>query len=40
MSDKVIPVRVCLRIRPLVPREQRDGSQICLDVTPNTPQVK
>ena len=37
--DKVIPVRVSVRIRPLVPRELREGSQVCLDVTPNNPQV-
>ena len=30
MSGKVIPVRVALRARPLIPREENEGCQTCL----------
>ena len=33
------PVRVAIRVRPLVPREQNEGCQQCLNFAPNHPQV-
>ena len=36
---KVIPVRVALRCRPLVPREEAEGSQPCLQFIQGEPQV-
>lgn len=33
------PVRVAIRVRPLVPREQNEGCQQCLNIAPNQPQV-
>lgn len=39
MSDKVIPVKVALRIRPLVPRELADACAECLRTLDDTPQV-
>ena len=40
MSDaKVIPVRVALRCRPLVPKEEAEGSQLCLQFIEGEPQV-
>lgn len=39
MSDKVIPVKVALRIRPLINKELHDGCRECLEVVPNEPQV-
>lgn len=38
-NEKTIPVRVALRIRPLVSREVADGCQECIAVTPGEPQV-
>ncbi|KAM6322964.1 chromosome-associated kinesin KIF4A [Podargus strigoides] len=38
-DDKVIPVRVALRCRPLVPKETSEGCQICLSFVPGEPQV-
>ncbi|XP_056216157.1 chromosome-associated kinesin KIF4A isoform X2 [Falco biarmicus] len=38
-DDKVIPVRVALRCRPLVPKETSEGCQMCLSFTPGEPQV-
>jgi hypothetical protein len=40
MADKVIPVKVALRIRPLVSREIGDGCTECLREIYGTPQVK
>jgi kinesin family protein 4/21/27 len=37
--SKVIPVRVALRARPLIPREENEGCQTCLWFNPNEPQV-
>ncbi|KAL8585680.1 hypothetical protein ACOMHN_053178 [Nucella lapillus] len=39
MSGKVIPVRVALRARPLIPREQSEGCQTCLWYSGEQPQV-
>ncbi|CAK6970838.1 kinesin family member 4 [Scomber scombrus] len=36
---KVIPVRVALRSRPLVPKEINEGCQCCLNFVPGEPQV-
>ncbi|KAM9846585.1 kinesin family member 4 [Aulostomus maculatus] len=36
---KVIPVRVALRCRPLVPKEINEGCQCCLTFVPGEPQV-
>ncbi|KAG8008289.1 Chromosome-associated kinesin KIF4 [Nibea albiflora] len=36
---KVIPVRVALRCRPLVPKEISEGCQCCLTFVPGEPQV-
>ncbi|XP_061217926.1 chromosome-associated kinesin KIF4A isoform X2 [Neopsephotus bourkii] len=36
---KVIPVRVALRCRPLVPKEISEGCQTCLSFVPGEPQV-
>ncbi|XP_070275317.1 chromosome-associated kinesin KIF4A-like [Myotis yumanensis] len=36
---KVIPVRVALRCRPLVPKEISEGCQMCLSFIPGEPQV-
>ncbi|KAM9333403.1 kinesin family member 4 [Pholidichthys leucotaenia] len=36
---KVIPVRVALRCRPLVPKEINEGCQSCLTFAPGEPQV-
>ncbi|XP_013871888.1 kinesin family member 4 [Austrofundulus limnaeus] len=36
---KVIPVRVALRCRPLVPKEISEGCQCCLTFVPEEPQV-
>lgn len=39
-SEKSIPVRVALRIRPLQPREKNEGCQECVDLNaPGVPQV-
>ncbi|XP_031713116.1 kinesin family member 4 [Anarrhichthys ocellatus] len=38
-DDKVIPVRVALRCRPLVPKETNEGCQCCLTFVPGEPQV-
>ncbi|XP_076066005.1 kinesin-like protein 3A [Oratosquilla oratoria] len=38
-QGKTIPVRVAVRIRPLVNREIQEGCGECIDVTPNEPQV-
>ena len=40
MSEgKVIPVRVALRIRPLVPKELNEGCRECVEVIPGAPQI-
>ncbi|KAI9555803.1 hypothetical protein GHT06_018319 [Daphnia sinensis] len=39
MSDKAIPVRVAVRIRPLVPKEVTEGSQHFITKVLNQPQV-
>ena len=39
-DDKVIPVRVALRCRPLVPKETGEGCQMCLSFVPGEPQVR
>ncbi|XP_076467729.1 chromosome-associated kinesin KIF4A-like isoform X3 [Babylonia areolata] len=39
MSGKVIPVRVALRARPLIPREMNEGCQTCLWYNSDEPQV-
>lgn len=38
-DTKVIPVRVALRCRPLVPKEINEGCQCCLTFVPGEPQV-
>ncbi|XP_069749139.1 kinesin family member 4 isoform X2 [Narcine bancroftii] len=38
-EEKVIPVRVALRCRPLVLKEIDEGCQMCLTFTPGEPQV-
>ena len=38
-ADKVIPVKVALRIRPLVSKERADACTECLRTTKNEPQV-
>ncbi|XP_051257827.1 kinesin family member 4 [Dicentrarchus labrax] len=38
-DDKVIPVRVALRCRPLVPKEINEGCQCCLTFVPGEQQV-
>lgn len=38
-EDKVIPVRVALRCRPLVRKEIEEGCQMCLTFMPGEPQV-
>ena len=39
MGDKVIPVKVAVRVRPLVPKEVREGYQPALEVVEGEPQV-
>ncbi|XP_025088015.1 chromosome-associated kinesin KIF4-like [Pomacea canaliculata] len=39
MSGKVIPVRVALRARPLILKEENEGCQTCLWFNSNEPQV-
>lgn len=39
MSDKVIPVQVAVRCRPLIPREQVEACQICVQFIPGEPQI-
>lgn len=38
-DEKVIPVRVALRCRPLVPKEINEGCQCCLTFVSGEPQV-
>uniref|UniRef100_A0A8C9F702 Kinesin family member 4A n=1 Tax=Pavo cristatus TaxID=9049 RepID=A0A8C9F702_PAVCR len=38
-EEKGIPVRVALRCRPLVPKEESEGCQMCLSFVPGEPQV-
>ena len=38
-KEKIIPVRVALRIRPLVPKETGDGCKECIRCVPGHPQV-
>ncbi|NXY76586.1 KIF4 protein, partial [Glareola pratincola] len=38
-DEKVFPVRVALRCRPLVPKETSEGCQMCLSFVPGEPQV-
>jgi kinesin family member 4 len=39
MSDKIIPVKVALRIRPLNTREKADGCGECVRTLSDVPQV-
>jgi len=39
MGDKVIPVKVAVRVRPLVPKEVSEGCQPALEVVEGEPQV-
>ncbi|XP_078326177.1 chromosome-associated kinesin KIF4-like isoform X2 [Crassostrea virginica] len=40
MSEgKVIPVRVAVRARPLIPKEVNEGCQVCVSFTPGEPQI-
>ena len=39
MSGKMIPVRVALRARPLIPKEENEGCQTCLWFNSQEPQV-
>lgn len=39
MAEKVIPVKVALRIRPLINKELCDGCRECIEVVPNESQV-
>lgn len=39
-GDKVIPVKVALRIRPLVPKEKADLANECLIQVDGSPQVR
>jgi len=39
MGDKVIPVKVAVRVRPLVPKEVAEGCQLALEVVDGEPQV-
>lgn len=39
MGDKVIPVKVAVRCRPLIQKEQKDGCQCCLQFVPGEPQL-
>ena len=39
IDDKAIPVRVAVRIRPLVPKEVTEGSQPFINKVLNQPQV-
>lgn len=39
-EDRVIPVKVALRCRPLVPKEISEGCQMCLSFVPGEPQVR
>ncbi|OWF43762.1 chromosome-associated kinesin KIF4A-like [Mizuhopecten yessoensis] len=39
MSDKVIPVRVAVRCRPLIQKEENEGCQKCVQFTKNEPQI-
>ena len=39
MADKVIPVKVALRIRPLVPREQTEACTECVRTIPSEQQI-
>ncbi|XP_007441167.1 chromosome-associated kinesin KIF4A isoform X1 [Python bivittatus] len=38
-EDRVIPVKVALRCRPLVPKEISEGCHMCLSFVPGEPQV-
>ena len=38
-DDKIIPVRVAVRIRPINRKETNEGCQIALEVVENEPQV-
>jgi hypothetical protein len=40
MGDKVIPVKVAVRIRPLVSKEIAEGCQSALEVVEGEPQVR
>ena len=39
-DDKVIPVRVAVRIRPINKKEKNEGCQTALEVVENEPQVR
>ncbi|XP_069130864.1 chromosome-associated kinesin KIF4A-like [Argopecten irradians] len=39
MSDKVIPVRVAVRCRPLIQKEENEGCQVCVQFTKDEPQI-
>ena len=38
-DDKVIPVKVAVRIRPISKKEKNEGCQTALEVVDNEPQV-
>ncbi|KAL3880607.1 hypothetical protein ACJMK2_032834 [Sinanodonta woodiana] len=38
-EDKVIPLRVAVRARPLIPKEIDEGCQTCITFVPNEPQL-
>uniref|UniRef100_UPI00358F8609 chromosome-associated kinesin KIF4-like n=1 Tax=Myxine glutinosa TaxID=7769 RepID=UPI00358F8609 len=39
MEEQVIPVRVAIRCRPLVPRELAEGCKTCISFVPGEPQI-
>ena len=39
MSGKLIPVKVAVRCRPLVPKEEREGCTSCVSFVPGEPQI-
>lgn len=38
-EDRVIPVRVAIRCRPLITKETNEGCQKCVRFTPGEPQI-
>lgn len=38
-EEKVLPVRVAVRARPLIPKEVNEGCQLCLTFIPGEPQL-
>ena len=39
-DDKIIPVKVAVRIRPISKKEKNEGCQTALEVVENEPQVR